>query len=279
MPQPGLVRQLGTLSATALVVSNMIGARHLHDRRDSWPAISASRRSSSGSGSSARRWRSRARSATRSSAPTSRALAASTSTCPRRGDRPGASSTDGSVSSRASRRRSPRRRWRFRRTSAFFFAVAVGRRRPGRLARLRSASVLAAPRFSRAPSSRSSRRSTWSACPRSRSCRTCSPRRSSPSSRAFLLLGFTVGKRRLGALLADASRGRRRSSLAAQFATSLIFVFYGYSGWNAAVYVAEEIRDPERTLPIALVLGTLVRRGPLRRAERALHLRELRWTN
>jgi APA family basic amino acid/polyamine antiporter len=34
-------------------------------------------------------------------------------------------------------------------------------------------------------------------------------------------------------------------------------VFYGYSGWNAAVYVAEEIRDPERTLPIALTIGTL----------------------
>jgi APA family basic amino acid/polyamine antiporter len=34
-------------------------------------------------------------------------------------------------------------------------------------------------------------------------------------------------------------------------------VFYGYSGWNAAVYVAEEIRDPERTLPRALVLGTI----------------------
>jgi APA family basic amino acid/polyamine antiporter len=43
-----------------------------------------------------------------------------------------------------------------------------------------------------------------------------------------------------------------------QFAISLIFVFYGYSGWNAAVYVAEEIRDPERTLPVALTLGTLL---------------------
>jgi APA family basic amino acid/polyamine antiporter len=35
-------------------------------------------------------------------------------------------------------------------------------------------------------------------------------------------------------------------------------VFYGYSGWNAAVYVVEEIKDPERTLPKALVLGTIL---------------------
>jgi APA family basic amino acid/polyamine antiporter len=48
------------------------------------------------------------------------------------------------------------------------------------------------------------------------------------------------------------------SSLTSQFAVSLIFVFYGYSGWNAAVYVAEEIQNPERTLPIALGAGTLL---------------------
>ena len=32
---------------------------------------------------------------------------------------------------------------------------------------------------------------------------------------------------------------------------------FSYSGWNAAAYVAEEIRDPGRNLPIALGLGTL----------------------
>src|SRR5262249_13928259 len=31
---------------------------------------------------------------------------------------------------------------------------------------------------------------------------------------------------------------------------------FAYSGWNAAVYVAEEIRDPGRNLPLALALGT-----------------------
>jgi APA family basic amino acid/polyamine antiporter len=39
---------------------------------------------------------------------------------------------------------------------------------------------------------------------------------------------------------------------------SLVFIYLGYSGWNAAVYVAEEIRDPVRVLPRALLGGTLV---------------------
>jgi APA family basic amino acid/polyamine antiporter len=37
---------------------------------------------------------------------------------------------------------------------------------------------------------------------------------------------------------------------------SLVFAYFGYSGWNAAVYVAEEIDDPEKTLPRALLIGT-----------------------
>jgi APA family basic amino acid/polyamine antiporter len=42
------------------------------------------------------------------------------------------------------------------------------------------------------------------------------------------------------------------------FAFSLIYVTYAYSGWNAAVYVAGEVRRPQRTLPAALVHGTLI---------------------
>jgi basic amino acid/polyamine antiporter, APA family len=40
-------------------------------------------------------------------------------------------------------------------------------------------------------------------------------------------------------------------------AVSLVYVAYSYFGWNAAAYVAGEIRDPDRTLPRALVGGTL----------------------
>jgi APA family basic amino acid/polyamine antiporter len=74
---------------------------------------------------------------------------------------------------------------------------------------------------------------------------------------ALIVFGFVMGDGDWGHF-AQTTERTSSTSLAAQFATSLIFVFYGYSGWNAAVYVAEEIRDPERTLPKALVLGTLL---------------------
>jgi APA family basic amino acid/polyamine antiporter len=36
----------------------------------------------------------------------------------------------------------------------------------------------------------------------------------------------------------------------------LIVVMFVYSGWNAAAYMAEEVRNPGRNLPLALALGT-----------------------
>jgi APA family basic amino acid/polyamine antiporter len=39
-------------------------------------------------------------------------------------------------------------------------------------------------------------------------------------------------------------------------AVALIFVFYTYAGWNAAAYLAGEIRAPSRTLPAALIAAT-----------------------
>ena len=39
---------------------------------------------------------------------------------------------------------------------------------------------------------------------------------------------------------------------------ALVPVMFSYSGWNAAAYVAEEIRDPSRRLPRALALGTAI---------------------
>ncbi len=42
------------------------------------------------------------------------------------------------------------------------------------------------------------------------------------------------------------------------FAVSLIYVSYSYSGWNAAAYITEEFRNPQRSLPRALIGGTLL---------------------
>lgn len=42
------------------------------------------------------------------------------------------------------------------------------------------------------------------------------------------------------------------------FAVGLIWVSFSYTGWNAAAYVAGEVAKPERTLPRALLIGTLL---------------------
>jgi basic amino acid/polyamine antiporter, APA family len=42
------------------------------------------------------------------------------------------------------------------------------------------------------------------------------------------------------------------------FAVSLIYVSYAYSGWNAASYVAGEIKDPRWNIPRALIAGTTI---------------------
>ncbi len=42
------------------------------------------------------------------------------------------------------------------------------------------------------------------------------------------------------------------------FAIGLIYISYSYTGWNAAAYVAGEIQNPGRNLPIALCAGTLL---------------------
>ena len=41
-------------------------------------------------------------------------------------------------------------------------------------------------------------------------------------------------------------------------AVSLVWVSFSYAGWNSAVYIGGEVRNPERNLPLALLLGTLL---------------------
>ncbi|MBD2608374.1 amino acid permease [Scytonema hofmannii FACHB-248] len=49
--------------------------------------------------------------------------------------------------------------------------------------------------------------------------------------------------------------------LSSTFAVSLVYVIYSYSGWNAAVYLASEVENPEKNLPRALIIGTLIVTG------------------
>ena len=67
----------------------------------------------------------------------------------------------------------------------------------------------------------------------------------------FVALAFAIGRGTF-AHLADSG-----DTTAARFALALVPVMFSYSGWNAATYVAEEVRDPGRNIPIALAIGTL----------------------
>ena len=68
----------------------------------------------------------------------------------------------------------------------------------------------------------------------------------------FVLLGLVFGQ---GAI---ENFSIAKPVPAANWLVALIPVMFSYSGWNAAAYVAEEVRDPARNLPRALGLGTAI---------------------
>lgn len=68
----------------------------------------------------------------------------------------------------------------------------------------------------------------------------------------FVAIGFAVaGRSTPAAATADAPVAWSNWLLA------LVPVMFSYAGWNAAAYVAEEIRDPARNVPRALAFGTV----------------------
>jgi basic amino acid/polyamine antiporter, APA family len=72
---------------------------------------------------------------------------------------------------------------------------------------------------------------------------------------ALVVFGFLMGTGSWANFSAPATRDSTRP-LPVEFMVQLLFVMVGYSGWNAATYVAEELKQPERTLPAALAIGT-----------------------
>lgn len=67
----------------------------------------------------------------------------------------------------------------------------------------------------------------------------------------FIAVGFSLGR---GSL--DRPAGEMVPA-AAGWLLALVPVMFTYSGWNAAAYVAEEVRQPGRNVPLALGLGTV----------------------
>ena len=68
----------------------------------------------------------------------------------------------------------------------------------------------------------------------------------------FIALGFSIGAGTMTNLHAAAGPVG-----AASWLLALVPVMFTYAGWNAASYVAEEIRDPARNIPRALAIGTI----------------------
>jgi APA family basic amino acid/polyamine antiporter len=67
----------------------------------------------------------------------------------------------------------------------------------------------------------------------------------------FVALGFTAGSGSVAHITTGAAVPMTGMLIA------LLPIMFTYSGWNAAVYVAEEVRDPGRNVPLALGLGTV----------------------
>ncbi len=72
---------------------------------------------------------------------------------------------------------------------------------------------------------------------------------------AFIALAFGIGHGSWQNFSLHASR-TASTPIWQQFFLSLFWIYVAYSGWNAATYVAEELRNPSRTLPLALAIGT-----------------------
>ncbi len=72
----------------------------------------------------------------------------------------------------------------------------------------------------------------------------------------FIAAAFWIKPAQSISLLPRSGDGQLLATSA--FAVSLVFVSFAYSGWNAAIYVVGEIRQPQKNLPPALFAGTLV---------------------
>lgn len=70
----------------------------------------------------------------------------------------------------------------------------------------------------------------------------------------FLVAGFAFGSGSWDNFSQPAVR-TSASPVFLQFFVSLLFIYFAYSGWNASTYVAEELKNPARTLPMSLAWG------------------------
>ena len=79
---------------------------------------------------------------------------------------------------------------------------------------------------------------------------------------AFVILGFAIGKGDWHHLTATSAHGLTMGASTGQlfsaFGVALIAVFWAYDGWVYITWVSDEVKEPRRNLPLAMVLGTVI---------------------
>jgi APA family basic amino acid/polyamine antiporter len=78
---------------------------------------------------------------------------------------------------------------------------------------------------------------------------------------AFVILGFAIGKgdwSHFRAHGAGLSMGLHPTQLISAMGIALIAVFWAYDGWVYITWVAGEVKEPRRNVPLAMVLGVIV---------------------
>ena len=72
----------------------------------------------------------------------------------------------------------------------------------------------------------------------------------------LIAAGFAVGKGSFASF--DSPPVVPTLGTMSAFAVAMIFVMFSYSGWNASTYVAGEIENPGRNIPLSILIGTAV---------------------
>jgi len=78
---------------------------------------------------------------------------------------------------------------------------------------------------------------------------------------AFVILGFAIGKGDWSHFRAHGvglTMGLHPAQLLSAMGVALIAVFWAYDGWVYITWVAGEVKEPRRNVPLAMVLGVLV---------------------
>ncbi len=73
---------------------------------------------------------------------------------------------------------------------------------------------------------------------------------------AFACAGLYFGWRNT-ANLRDSTAVAVDANLATSLMSSMVYIYYAYTGWNSAAYLAGEIRDVQRRLPWAILMGAV----------------------